>query len=94
MAQAVWEVFVDHSVEEHAYHHVGHNLGMQTHEPPYVDRGSDATMEPGHVFTVEPGIYIQGHGGYRHSDPVVVTQEGTELLNYWGRDLESNIIPI
>ncbi|MEZ3170040.1 Xaa-Pro peptidase family protein [Halorubrum sp. RMP-47] len=94
IAQAVWDVFVEHGVEEHAYHHVGHNLGMQTHEPPYVDRGSDVTMEPGHVFTVEPGIYIQGHGGYRHSDPVLITEDGTELFNYWGRDLESNIIPV
>ncbi|UTF55689.1 M24 family metallopeptidase [Natronosalvus rutilus] len=94
VAQAVWDVFVEHGVEEHAYHHVGHNLGMQTHEPPYVDRGSDVTMKPGHIFTVEPGIYIQGHGGYRHSDPVLITEDGTEILNYWGRDLESNIIPV
>ncbi|MFP9062216.1 M24 family metallopeptidase [Natrialbaceae archaeon A-chndr2] len=94
VAQAVWDVFVENGVEDHAYHHVGHNLGMQTHEPPYVDRGSDVTMEPGHVFTVEPGIYIQGHGGYRHSDPVLITEDGTELFNYWDRDLESNIIPV
>jgi Xaa-Pro aminopeptidase len=94
VAQATWDVFTEHGVEDHAAHHVGHNLGMQTHEPPYVDRGAEVTMEPGHVFTVEPGIYIQGHGGYRHSDPVLVTEDGTELFNYWSRDLESNIIPV
>ncbi|GAA0546036.1 Xaa-Pro peptidase family protein [Halorubrum ejinorense] len=92
VAQAVWDYMVEQGVEDLAFHHVGHGLGMVTHEPPYVDRGSEATMEPGHVFTVEPGIYVEDLGGFRHSDPVVVTDSGTELLNYWGRDLESNIV--
>lgn len=92
VAQAVWDRLVEHGVEDRAFHHVGHGLGMGSHEPPYVDRGSEATMEPGHVFTVEPGIYVPGVGGFRHSDPVVVTADGTELLNYWPRDLESNIV--
>jgi Xaa-Pro aminopeptidase len=92
VARAVWDYMVEQGVEDQAFHHVGHGLGMGTHEPPYVDRGSEATMEPGHVFTVEPGIYVQDLGGFRHSDPVVVTDSGTELLNYWGRDLESNVV--
>lgn len=92
VARAVWDYMVEQGVEDQAFHHVGHGLGMGSHEPPYVDRGSEATMEPGHVFTVEPGIYVQDLGGFRHSDPVVVTDSGTELLNYWGRDLESNVV--
>lgn len=92
VGQAVWDYMVEQGVEDMAFHHVGHGLGMGTHEPPYVDRGSDETMEPGHVFTVEPGIYVGDLGGFRHSDPVVVTDSGTKLLNYWGRDLESNIV--
>jgi len=94
VAEAVWDCFVAHEVGDLAYHHVGHNLGLETHEPPYIDRGADATMEPGHVFTVEPGLYTDDHGGYRHSDPVVVTEDGTEVLNYWPRDLESNVIRV
>jgi len=94
VAAAVWDCFVEHGVEDLAYHHVGHNLGMETHEPPYIDRGAEETMEPGHVFTVEPGVYTSDHGGYRHSDPVLVTADGTEILNHWPRDLESNIIPV
>ena len=94
VAQAVWDFFVEEGVEEYAYHHVGHGLGMETHEAPFVDRGSDAVMEPGHIFTVEPGLYVEGYGGFRHSDPVLVTDDGTEILNYWGRDLESNIVRI
>jgi len=92
VAQAVWDRLVEHGVEDRAFHHVGHGLGMGSHEPPYVDRGSEATMEPGHVFTVEPGIYVPGVGGFRHSDPVVVTEDGTALLNHWPRDLESNVV--
>lgn len=92
VAQAVWDYMVEQGVEDRAFHHVGHSLGMGSHEPPYVDRGTEVTMEPGHVFTVEPGIYVPGVGGFRHSDPVVVTEGGTELLNYWDRDLESNIV--
>lgn len=94
VAQAVWDYLVEQDVEDRAFHHVGHGLGMGSHEPPYVDRGSVATMEPGHVFTVEPGIYVEDFGGFRHSDPVVITENGVELLNYWGRDLQSNIISL
>jgi len=92
VAQAVWDYLTEQGLEERAFHHVGHGLGMGSHEPPYVDRGTETTMQPGHVFTVEPGIYIEEVGGFRHSDPVVVTEDGTELLNYWGRDLDSNIV--
>ena len=92
VAQAVWDYLTEQGLEERAFHHVGHGLGMGSHEPPYVDRGTETTMQPGHVFTVEPGIYVEGVGGFRHSDPVVVTEDGTELLNYWGRDLDSNIV--
>jgi Xaa-Pro aminopeptidase len=92
VAQSVWDYLTEQGLEERAFHHVGHGLGMGSHEPPYVDRGTETTMQPGHVFTVEPGIYVEEVGGFRHSDPVVVTEDGTELLNYWGRDLDSNIV--
>ncbi len=92
VAQAVWDYLVEQGVEDRAFHHVGHSLGMGSHEPPYVDRGTDETMEVGHVFTVEPGIYVPDVGGFRHSDPVVITENGTELLNYWDRSLEANIV--
>jgi len=94
VADAVWEYFVEQGVEDAAHHHVGHGLGMGSHEPPYVDRGSEATMEPGHVFTIEPGLYVEDVGGFRHSDPVAVTANGTEVLNYWGRNLDSNVVPV
>ena len=48
-------------------------------------------MEPGHVYTVEPGLYTDD-AGYRHSDTVAVTDDGTERLTHFPRDLESNVV--
>ncbi|WP_227355338.1 M24 family metallopeptidase [Haladaptatus salinisoli] len=94
----VWDYFEEQGVTDLAQHHVGHNIGMGGHEPPYIDRGwgehvddGDAEMEPGHVYTIEPGLYTDTYG-YRHSDTVAVTEEGTETLTYYPRDLESNVI--
>jgi len=102
--EAVARYFEEQGVADLARHHVGHNIGMGGHEPPYIDRGwtthcetregrdpDDAVMEPGHVYTIEPGIYTD-EAGYRHSDTVAITDDGTERLTYFPRDLESNII--
>jgi Xaa-Pro aminopeptidase len=70
-------------------HHVGHALGMGGHEAPFFDIGDDTIMQPGMVFSVEPGIYLPGFGGFRHSDTVLVTDTGMETLTYYPRDLAS-----
>ena len=89
--QVVWDYFAEQGVTDLARHHVGHNIGMDGHEPPYIDRGNDAEMEVGHVYTIEPGLYTET-AGYRHSDTVAVTEDGTDVLTYFPRDLEANII--
>jgi len=89
--QAVWDYFEEQGITDLARHHVGHNIGLGAHEPPYIDRGSDAVMEPGHVYTIEPGLYTE-EAGYRHSDTVAVTEDGLDFLTYYPRDLESNVI--
>jgi Xaa-Pro aminopeptidase len=73
-------------------HHVGHALGMGGHEAPFFDIGDDTIMRPGMVFSVEPGIYLNGFAGFRHSDTIVVTETGMEMLTYYPRDLASLII--
>lgn len=91
--EAVWEYFEEQGVTDLARHHVGHNIGLGAHEPPYIDRGWDAdgTMQPGHVYTIEPGLYTETEG-YRHSDTVAITDSGTERLTYFPRGLHENIV--
>lgn len=72
-------------------HHVGHNIGLLGHEAPFLDIGDETVIERGMLFTVEPGLYVPGLGGFRHSDTVLVTQDGIEMLTYYPRDLESLI---
>ncbi|MFC4439019.1 MULTISPECIES: M24 family metallopeptidase [Natrialbaceae] len=105
--RAVCKYFEEQGVADLAQHHVGHNIGLGGHEPPYIDRGwgdhcesdrtsydaDDAVMRPGHVWTIEPGIYAETYG-YRHSDTIAVTEDGIEWLTYYPRDLESNIVPV
>lgn len=78
---------------EHWRHHVGHGLGQRIHESPFMDLGDDTLLEPGMVLSVEPGLYVPGLGGFRHSDTVLVTETGNERLTPYPRDLESLIIP-
>ncbi|GGP19841.1 Xaa-Pro dipeptidase [Thermocladium modestius] len=61
-------------------HHVGHGLGIEGHEAPFLDIGYEGELRPGMVVSCEPGLYYPGHGGYRHSDTVLVTSNGIEIL--------------
>lgn len=75
-------------------HHVGHSIGLRYHEGPFLDLGDQTELWPGMVFTVEPGLYVPELGGFRHSDTVVVTEDGIEMLTYYPRDLESLTLPV
>lgn len=75
-------------------HHVGHAIGLRYHEAPFLDIGDQTIIQPGMVFTVEPGLYSSELGGFRHSDTVVVTEQGVERLTYYPRDLASLTIAI
>lgn len=68
-------------------HHTGHGLGMDGHERPFLDIGSDDVLEPGMIFSCEPGIYEEGLGGFRHSDTFVITEDGIEVTTKFPRDL-------
>jgi Xaa-Pro aminopeptidase len=62
-------------------HGLGHGVGMAIHEAPRLSPLKDTQMEPGMVFTIEPGIYIAGWGGIRLENMAVVTETGVEVLN-------------
>jgi Xaa-Pro aminopeptidase len=61
-------------------HGLGHGLGLQIHEPPWVRKVKDRVLKPGMVLTVEPGIYLAGVAGVRVEDDVLVTETGHEVL--------------
>jgi Xaa-Pro aminopeptidase len=73
-------------------HHVGHSIGLEPHEAPFLDRGDDAVLEPGMVFTIEPGVYFPELGGFRHSDTVVVTEDGRRVMTPYPRELHDLVI--
>ena len=68
-------------------HRVGHGLGMEAHEFPYMFAENDYLLVPGNTFTVEPGIYISGTGGVRIEDDMLITADGAESLTTLPREL-------
>ncbi len=89
--KAVRAYFDEHDLWPYWRHHVGHALGILGHEAPFFDIGDPTVIQPGMVFSVEPGLYVDGLGGFRHSDTVAVTEDGIELVTYYPRELESLI---
>lgn len=66
---------------EYFTHRLGHGLGMDGHEAPYLVRGNRAPLEPGNVCTIEPGVYIPGRLGVRIEDDVAAISGGMEPLS-------------
>ncbi len=87
--KAVRRFFKENGLMNYWRHHTGHGIGLEYHEAPFLDIGDDREIKPGMVLTVEPGIYVKGLGGFRHSDTVLVTEDGIELLTDYPRDLEA-----
>lgn len=87
--KAVTKFYEYNNLMKYWRHHTGHAIGIGMHEAPFFDTGDHTVMQPGMVFSVEPGIFIPGFAGFRHSDTVLVTETGMERLTYYPRDLES-----
>jgi len=74
------KVLDKYDVGEYMEHRVGHGLGMDGHEYPYLVRGNKTIIEPGMVFSIEPGLYLPGKWGIRIEDIVYVTKDGAETF--------------
>ena len=90
--KAARDAFKTNDVFHLVRHHTGHALGMEGHERPFLDIGSEDVLQPGMIFSREPGIYEQGLGGFRHSDTFVVTDDGIEVTTKYPRELSELII--
>ena len=73
-------------------HSLGHGIGLDIHEQPVLASRAQGVLEPGHIVTVEPGIYLPGIGGVRIEDDVEVTARGKKVLSDLPKTLESTII--
>ena len=91
---AVMRYFEENDLLPYWRQHTGHAIGLRNHEAPFLDLGDHTPVEPGMVFTIEPGLYAADIGGFRHSDTVAVTPDGIDILTDYPRDIESLTIPV
>lgn len=85
--KAVRDYITERGYGEYFTHRTGHGLGLEVHEEPYISSLGETILKPGMVFSIEPGIYIEGKFGVRIEDIVVVTEDGCERLNNHPREL-------
>ena len=90
----VRKFITDNGYGEYILHRTGHGLGITGHEAPYLAEGYDHALEPGMLVSVEPGIYIPGVGGFRHSDTVLITDDGYMKLSKAPEELDDLTISI
>lgn len=87
--KATGAVIKKSGVSHLALHHTGHAIGLEAHERPFLDQGMDIPMQPGMVFTIEPGIYDRAVGGFRHSDTIIITEDGIDRITTYPRDIDA-----
>ena len=85
--RAARKVIEDAGYGKYFIHRVGHGIGLEGHEGPYMVEGNELPLEVGMTFTVEPGIYIPGEIGVRIEDDMLVTPDGAESLTTFNRDV-------
>jgi Xaa-Pro aminopeptidase len=79
---AARQVITEAGFGELFIHRTGHGIGLEEHEEPYMAPGNSSPIQPGHTFSVEPGIYLPGNYGVRIEDIVAATEEGPKPLNF------------
>ena len=87
---AARNVITEAGYGDYFVHRTGHGLGIDIHEPPYITATSEVILDEGMVFSIEPGIYLQGRFGVRLEEIVILRADGPEILSELTREL--NII--
>jgi len=78
--------------EGNILHRTGHGIGLGNHEEPWLAEGDDRTLRENMVVSIEPGVYFDARGGYRHSDTVLITKDSYEILTRFPVSLEELIL--
>ena len=89
--QAVMRYYEENDLMLYWRHHTGHSVGFAKHESPFFDQNDQTIIQPGMVFTIEPGLYVAGLGGFRLSDTVAVTETGVEKITYYPTQIDQII---
>jgi Xaa-Pro aminopeptidase len=76
-----------HKLDRHFIHSTGHGLGLEIHEPPRLGRKDPTRLQAGMAITIEPGAYVEGVGGVRIEDTILVTHNGCEVLTPTAKEL-------
>jgi Xaa-Pro dipeptidase len=86
---AVNAIFLKNGVGQNLLHRTGHGFGLGGHEGPWIAEGSDDVLQENMLISIEPGLYIPDHGGYRHSDTMLITEMGCENLTPYPDSIEA-----
>jgi len=86
--KAARDVIADAGYGDAFLHRTGHGMGLEGHEPPWITETSQTILEPSMVFTIEPGIYLEGRFGIRLEEVVILHEDGPEVLSRLPRDLQ------
>jgi len=86
---AAKQYLTDQGLKENLMHRTGHGIGLGNHEGPFLAEGDKTILKENMVVSIEPGIYIEGVGGFRHSDTLLITKNGYEILTNCPDDISS-----
>ncbi|MCH7394101.1 Xaa-Pro peptidase family protein [Acinetobacter dispersus] len=92
--QKVNDYFRKMGMGDKLLHRTGHGMGVTAHEAPFFAEGYDRPLEKGMCFTVEPGLYLEGIGGFRHSDTILIGEDGPIMLTDGPISIEELTFPI